>query len=182
MSIAEQPVTTGPTHLDLPDTDGKPVENTYQPIQSALLTAIMTPGSRPPAPGRKLPCRLGHGDVLASDEGTARSLSGTRLVLHRERAASSGWRVPSLNCDVAGSDLPAARGGIRLWRRQRGMGHPRRIAGSCGSTSRPSKRVITSSGIRFADNSTCWKASAVNSARSHPTRTAGTVFSRWAWS
>lgn len=44
MSIAEAPVVvSGPTHLDLPETDGKPVENTYQPYQSALLTGVLTP-------------------------------------------------------------------------------------------------------------------------------------------
>lgn len=44
MSIAEPaPPPALPTHLDLPDTDGKPVENTYQPLQSALLTGVLTP-------------------------------------------------------------------------------------------------------------------------------------------
>lgn len=43
MSIAEAPTAAGPTHLDLPETDGKPVENTYQPYQSALLTGVLTP-------------------------------------------------------------------------------------------------------------------------------------------
>ena len=44
MSIADAPVeVSGPTHLDLPETDGKPVENTFQPFQSALLTGVLTP-------------------------------------------------------------------------------------------------------------------------------------------
>ncbi|HEY1191751.1 MAG TPA: Uma2 family endonuclease [Gemmata sp.] len=44
MSIAEAPVeVSGPTHLDLPETDGKPAENTYQPFQSALLTGVLIP-------------------------------------------------------------------------------------------------------------------------------------------
>ncbi len=45
MSIANAPaeVESLPTHLDLPETDGKPVENTYQPFQAALLTGVLTP-------------------------------------------------------------------------------------------------------------------------------------------
>jgi Uma2 family endonuclease len=44
MSIAETPgAVQRPAHLDLPETDGKPVENTYQPFQSALLTGVLTP-------------------------------------------------------------------------------------------------------------------------------------------
>ena len=44
MSIADAPVeVTRRAHLDLPETDGKPVENTYQPFQAALLTGILTP-------------------------------------------------------------------------------------------------------------------------------------------
>jgi Uma2 family endonuclease len=43
MSIAESPADVLPTHLDLPHTDGKPVENTYQPLQSMLLTSSLTP-------------------------------------------------------------------------------------------------------------------------------------------
>ena len=43
MSIADRPRVTGLTHLDMPETDGKPVENTYQPLQSALLTGALTP-------------------------------------------------------------------------------------------------------------------------------------------
>jgi Uma2 family endonuclease len=33
----------GPTHLDLPHTDDKPAESTYQPFQSMLLTSCLTP-------------------------------------------------------------------------------------------------------------------------------------------
>ncbi len=43
MSIAELPTDVRPTHLDLPHTDGKPVENAYQPIQSMLLTGSLSP-------------------------------------------------------------------------------------------------------------------------------------------
>jgi Uma2 family endonuclease len=44
MSIADPPVASlVPTHLDLPETDGKPVENAYQPLQSMLLTGCLTP-------------------------------------------------------------------------------------------------------------------------------------------
>src|SRR5580658_4350868 len=43
MAIAEAPPEVFPTHLDLPDTDGKPVDNTYQPLQSMLLTGSLTP-------------------------------------------------------------------------------------------------------------------------------------------
>jgi Uma2 family endonuclease len=43
MSIADAPATAGSTHLDLPETDGKPVENTYQLYQSALLLSVLTP-------------------------------------------------------------------------------------------------------------------------------------------
>ena len=44
MSIAEPvPITVGPTHLDLPHTDDKPVENAYQPLQSALLSGSLVP-------------------------------------------------------------------------------------------------------------------------------------------
>lgn len=45
MSIAPTPpVGSGlPTHLDLPHTDDKPVENFYQPEQSFLLTGSLTP-------------------------------------------------------------------------------------------------------------------------------------------
>src|SRR5215213_9744187 len=31
-----------PTHLDLPDTDGKPVDNTYQPMQWTILQNSIT--------------------------------------------------------------------------------------------------------------------------------------------
>jgi Uma2 family endonuclease len=43
MSIVEAEVKSLPTHLDLPETDGKPVENLYQPAQSMLLTGSVTP-------------------------------------------------------------------------------------------------------------------------------------------
>jgi Uma2 family endonuclease len=44
MSIAGLPVAAlMPTHLDLPETDGKPAENAYQPLQSMLLTGCLTP-------------------------------------------------------------------------------------------------------------------------------------------
>ncbi len=43
MSIAEPLPSMMPTHLDLPHTDDKPVENTYQPKQSYLLTSSLTP-------------------------------------------------------------------------------------------------------------------------------------------
>jgi len=44
MSIGYPPNATRlPTHLDLPHPDDKPVENTYQPEQSAMLTAALTP-------------------------------------------------------------------------------------------------------------------------------------------
>ncbi len=43
MSIADTPAAALPTHLDLPCSDGKPVENSYQPYQTALLTEILTP-------------------------------------------------------------------------------------------------------------------------------------------
>ena len=43
MSIAETPIEVLPTHLDLPHTDGKPVDNAYQPLQSMLLTSSLTP-------------------------------------------------------------------------------------------------------------------------------------------
>jgi Uma2 family endonuclease len=45
MSIAEAPaeVAALPTHLDLPCTDGKPVENTFQHPQSVLLTGALRP-------------------------------------------------------------------------------------------------------------------------------------------
>lgn len=43
MSIAELPVLTAPTHLDLPETDGKPVENAFEQPQSALLTDVLLP-------------------------------------------------------------------------------------------------------------------------------------------
>jgi len=33
----------GPTHLDLPHTDDRPVESTSQPLQSMLLTSCLTP-------------------------------------------------------------------------------------------------------------------------------------------
>jgi Uma2 family endonuclease len=41
MSTATKP--TLPTHLDLPDTDGMPMQSFLQPIQIALLTAILRP-------------------------------------------------------------------------------------------------------------------------------------------
>ncbi|AMV26802.1 hypothetical protein VT84_20550 [Gemmata sp. SH-PL17] len=44
MSIADAPVEVDlPTHLDLPDTDGKPVENAYEHPQSALLSDVLLP-------------------------------------------------------------------------------------------------------------------------------------------
>jgi Uma2 family endonuclease len=43
MSIAETPINVLPTHLDLPHTDDKPVENAYQPFQSMLLTGSLSP-------------------------------------------------------------------------------------------------------------------------------------------
>jgi Uma2 family endonuclease len=44
MSLAEpKPTVGGFSHLELPDADNKPKENTYQPLQSALLTGILTP-------------------------------------------------------------------------------------------------------------------------------------------
>ena len=43
MSIADTPAAVLPTHLDLPCTDGKHAENSYQPYQTALLTEILTP-------------------------------------------------------------------------------------------------------------------------------------------
>lgn len=44
MSIAESTTDAGfLSHLELPCTDGKPAENTYQPAQSALLSGIMIP-------------------------------------------------------------------------------------------------------------------------------------------
>ncbi len=43
MSIVETPPQALPTHLDLPCTDGKPVENLYQPAQSMLLTGTLSP-------------------------------------------------------------------------------------------------------------------------------------------
>jgi Uma2 family endonuclease len=44
MSIAETPVEVElVTHLDLPETDGKPVENAYQPNQSSLLFDVLLP-------------------------------------------------------------------------------------------------------------------------------------------
>jgi Uma2 family endonuclease len=43
MSIAEAPADVFPTHLELPDTDGKPAENAYQTYQSMLLTSSLTP-------------------------------------------------------------------------------------------------------------------------------------------
>ncbi|MDY3555500.1 Uma2 family endonuclease [Gemmata sp. JC717] len=44
MSIAEAPVVvSGPTHLDLPETDGKPVENAFEHPQSALLSDVLLP-------------------------------------------------------------------------------------------------------------------------------------------
>jgi Uma2 family endonuclease len=44
MSIADAPVEASPpTHLDLPETDGKPVENAFEHPQSALLSDVMLP-------------------------------------------------------------------------------------------------------------------------------------------
>jgi Uma2 family endonuclease len=43
MSIAELPASQLPTHLDLPYTDNKPVDNTYQQEQSYLLTSSLRP-------------------------------------------------------------------------------------------------------------------------------------------
>lgn len=43
MAIAETPTGVFPTHLELPFTDGKPVDNGYQPLQSMLLTGSLTP-------------------------------------------------------------------------------------------------------------------------------------------
>ncbi len=45
MSIAEHdaPVRSGYSHLYLPCTDGKPVENNYQTYQTALLISLLTP-------------------------------------------------------------------------------------------------------------------------------------------
>ena len=45
MSIAELPpeVMNPPSHLDLPDSDGKPVENAYQHPQSAMLSDVLLP-------------------------------------------------------------------------------------------------------------------------------------------
>jgi len=44
MSIADAPVVVkGPTHLDLPETDGKPVENALEHPQSALLSDVLLP-------------------------------------------------------------------------------------------------------------------------------------------
>ena len=43
MSIAELSIPAEPTHLDLPETDGKPVENAFEQPQSALLTDILLP-------------------------------------------------------------------------------------------------------------------------------------------
>jgi hypothetical protein len=44
MSIAEPEAAVGGlSHLELPHTDGKPVENSYQPYQSALLTGVLIP-------------------------------------------------------------------------------------------------------------------------------------------
>lgn len=44
MSIADAPTEVEwPTHLDLPETDGKPVENTYEHPQSALLSDVLLP-------------------------------------------------------------------------------------------------------------------------------------------
>jgi Uma2 family endonuclease len=43
MSIAELPASLLPTHLDLPHTDDKPVENTHQPLQSSLLSSSLVP-------------------------------------------------------------------------------------------------------------------------------------------
>jgi Uma2 family endonuclease len=44
MSIADAPLEVGPpTHLDLPETDGKPVENAFEHPQSALLSDVLLP-------------------------------------------------------------------------------------------------------------------------------------------
>lgn len=44
MSIADAPVEVNPpTHLELPETDGKPVENAFQHPQSALLSDVLLP-------------------------------------------------------------------------------------------------------------------------------------------
>ncbi len=43
MSIAEPLASLLPTHLDLPHTDNKPVDNAYQPEQSYLLTSSLLP-------------------------------------------------------------------------------------------------------------------------------------------
>jgi Uma2 family endonuclease len=44
MSIAESPALEKlPTHLDLPETDGKPVENSFEHPQSALLSDVLLP-------------------------------------------------------------------------------------------------------------------------------------------
>lgn len=45
MSIADAPaeVEAPPSHLDLPETDGKPVENAFEQPQSALLTDVIRP-------------------------------------------------------------------------------------------------------------------------------------------
>jgi Uma2 family endonuclease len=43
MSIAETQASLLPTHLELPHTDDKPVENAYQPEQSTLLTTSLLP-------------------------------------------------------------------------------------------------------------------------------------------
>jgi Uma2 family endonuclease len=43
MTIAESPTDVFPTHLELPCSDGKPVENAYQPLQSMLLTGSLKP-------------------------------------------------------------------------------------------------------------------------------------------
>lgn len=42
MSITEAPVEV-PSHLDLPETDGKPVENSFEHPQSALLSDVLLP-------------------------------------------------------------------------------------------------------------------------------------------
>jgi Uma2 family endonuclease len=44
MSIAPPPLASAmPTHLDLPETDGKPVENAFEHPQSALLSDVLLP-------------------------------------------------------------------------------------------------------------------------------------------
>lgn len=44
MSIVDAPAAVEPvTHHDLPETDGKPVENAYQPSQSSLLFDVLLP-------------------------------------------------------------------------------------------------------------------------------------------